>query len=103
MIVKRTYRRMNEAIRLAHSGEAEKRFNHCARNTRMKHGDAFNSPGAVRDYLRLLLHNPEHEVFVVLLLVAQNRVLATEELFQDTLTQTSIYPREPQASARLKH
>jgi DNA repair protein RadC len=36
----------------------------------MKHGDALNSPGAVRDYLRLLLHNREHKVFVVVLLDA---------------------------------
>jgi DNA repair protein RadC len=49
---------------------------------------------AVRDYLRLLLHNREHEVFVVVLLDAKNRVLATEELFRGTLTQTSVYPRE---------
>jgi DNA repair protein RadC len=33
-------------------------------------------------------------VFVVVLLDAQNRVLATEELFRGTLTQTSVYPRE---------
>ena len=49
---------------------------------------------AVRDYLRLLLHNREHEVFVVVLLDAQNRVFATEKLFRGTLTQTSVYPRE---------
>jgi DNA repair protein RadC len=33
-------------------------------------------------------------VFVVVLLDAQNRVLAMEELFAGTLTQTSVYPRE---------
>jgi DNA repair protein RadC len=33
-------------------------------------------------------------VFVVVLLDSQNRVLATEELFRGTLTQTSVYPRE---------
>ena len=45
-------------------------------------------------YLRLLLHDREHEVFVVVLLDAQNRVFATEELFRGTLTQTSVYPKE---------
>jgi uncharacterized membrane protein YqaE (UPF0057 family) len=45
-------------------------------------------------YLRLLLHDREHEVFVVVLLDAQNRGLATEELFRGTLTQTSVYPKE---------
>ena len=33
-------------------------------------------------------------MFVVVLLDAQHRVIATEELFRGTLTQTSVYPRE---------
>lgn len=57
-------------------------------------GDALNSPGAVRDFLRLLLQARQQEVFVALFLDAQHRVIATEELFQGTLTQTSVYPRE---------
>ncbi len=56
--------------------------------------DALSSPQAVRDYLRLLLARSDREVFVVLMLDAQHRVTATEELFQGTLTQTSVYPRE---------
>ena len=56
--------------------------------------DALSSPRAVRDYLRLALAGREQEVFVVLLLDAQHRVIATEELFRGTLTQTSVYPRE---------
>ena len=56
--------------------------------------DALSSPRAVRDYLRLALGGREHEVFVVLLLDAQHRVIASEELFRGTLTQTSVYPRE---------
>ena len=55
---------------------------------------ALNSPGAVRDYLRLTLGRREHEVFVALFLDAQNRLLVAEELFRGTLTQTSVYPRE---------
>jgi len=35
-----------------------------------------------------------HEVFVCLQLDAQHRVIAIEELFRGTLTQTSVYPRE---------
>ena len=64
--------------------------------------DVLASPGAVRDYLRLILHDRHHEVFVALFLDAQNRVLATEELFRGTLTQTSVYPREVVKSA-LRH
>ena len=60
----------------------------------MKSGDTLNSPGAVRDYLKLLLRGREHEVFVVVFLDAQHREIAAEELFSGTLTQTSVYPRE---------
>ena len=35
-----------------------------------------------------------HEVFVVLFLDAQNRLIRAEEMFRGTLTQTSVYPRE---------
>ena len=61
---------------------------------RARHGCALTSPAAVRDYLRLALGNRDHEVFVVVHLDAQHRVLAFEELFRGTLTQTSVYPRE---------
>ena len=44
--------------------------------------------------MRLLLHDREHEVFVCLWLDAQHRLIATEEIFRGTLTQTSVYPRE---------
>lgn len=57
-------------------------------------GNALNSPAAVRDYLRMQLQALPHEVFVVLFLDAQNRVIGSEELFRGTLTQTSVYPRE---------
>jgi DNA repair protein RadC len=56
--------------------------------------DALSSPRAVRDYLRLALAGREQEAFLVLLLDAQHRVIASEELFRGTLTQTSVYPRE---------
>ncbi len=56
------------------------------------------SPAAVRDhlaaYLRVALGGRDREVFVAVMLDAQHRVIATEELFQGTLTQTSVYPRE---------
>ena len=60
----------------------------------MKAGDALDSPEAVRAYLRLILHGKEYEVFCCVFLDAQNRVIAVEELFRGTLTQTSVYPRE---------
>ncbi len=60
----------------------------------MAHRDVLASPAAVRTYLRLLMARLEHEVFVVLFLDSQNRVIASEEMFRGTLTQTSVYPRE---------
>lgn len=60
----------------------------------LKLKDALASPQAVRDWLRLSLGNLQHEVFVALWLDAQNRLIASEELFRGTLTQTSVYPRE---------
>lgn len=56
--------------------------------------DVLSSPKQVRDYLCLKLGSLSREVFIVLFLDAQNRVLAQEELFSGTLTQTSVYPRE---------
>lgn len=60
----------------------------------MQRGDALNSPRAVRDYLQLLLGGRQQEVFLALFLDTQHRVIASEELFQGTLSQTSVYPRE---------
>ena len=60
----------------------------------MKIKDALASPEAVRDWLRLSLGQTPHEVFMALWLDAQNRLIASEELFRGTLTQTSVYPRE---------
>ena len=60
----------------------------------MRVADALASPQAVRDFLVLLLAGKEREVFVVIYLDAQNRVIDSEEMFQGTLTQTSVYPRE---------
>jgi DNA repair protein RadC len=60
----------------------------------LRSGDVLSSPASVRDFLRLTLAKREHEVFLAVLLDAQNRVLACEELFRGTLTQTSVYPRE---------
>ncbi|PXW96499.1 DNA replication and repair protein RadC [Sphaerotilus hippei] len=54
----------------------------------------FDSPAAVRDYLSLQLAELPHEVFAVLFLDAQHRLLSYEPLFRGTLTQTSVYPRE---------
>lgn len=60
----------------------------------MRARDVLGSPQQVRDYLCLKMGGLAREIFMVLFLDAQNRVLAQEELFSGTLTQTSVYPRE---------
>ncbi len=54
----------------------------------------FNSPVVVREYLQLQMGARPYEVFAVLFLDSQNRLIALEELFRGTLNQTSVYPRE---------
>ena len=54
----------------------------------------FESPQAVRDYLQLQLGGRPHEIFAVMFLDNQNRLIAPEELFRGTLAQASVYPRE---------
>lgn len=60
----------------------------------LQRGPGLDSPTAARDYLRRHFTGYDHEAFVVLFLDAQHKVLAVEEMFRGTLTQTSVYPRE---------
>ena len=54
----------------------------------------FSSPAAVKQYCQLNLAALEYEVFGVLFLDVQNRLIAYEAMFRGTLTQTRVYPRE---------
>lgn len=65
-----------------------------ALHEKIKLTDTLANPQAVRDYLRTTLARLPHEVFVAVFLTAQNRVIAVDEIFRGTLTQTSVYPRE---------
>ncbi|MEO6623426.1 MAG: DNA repair protein RadC, partial [Burkholderiaceae bacterium] len=60
----------------------------------LREREVFAAPGAVKQYLQLHLAAKPHEVFAVLFLDVQNRLLAMEEMFRGSLTQTSVYPRE---------
>ncbi len=60
----------------------------------LKERTVFADPATIKHYLQLHLAAKGHEVFAVLFLDAQNRLLAMEELFRGTLAQTSVYPRE---------
>lgn len=65
-----------------------------ALHEQMRRSDNIDSPHAARDYLRLHLAARDREVFAAIYLDAQHRVIAVEDLFAGTLTQTSIFPRE---------
>ncbi|MCW5669347.1 MAG: DNA repair protein RadC [Hydrogenophaga sp.] len=54
----------------------------------------FESPRAAREYLQLQLGARPHEVFAVMFLDSQNRLIAMEDMFRGTLTQATVYPRE---------
>jgi DNA repair protein RadC len=60
----------------------------------MQGQDALSSPQHVRDFLRLKLASLPYEMFMVLFLDAQNKLISADELFRGSLTQTSVYPRE---------
>lgn len=65
-------------------------------------GEAMMSPSTARNLLALRLAELPHEVFACIWLDSQHRMIAYDEMFRGTLTQTSVYPREVLKSA-LKH
>lgn len=52
------------------------------------------SPDLVRQYLSVRLGNAEREIFCVLFLDNQNRLIVAEDLFMGTIDGASVYPRE---------
>ena len=54
----------------------------------------FDDPQRVKDFVALQLGNRQQEIFAVLFLDAQHRLLHLQEMFYGTLTQTSVHPRE---------
>ena len=61
---------------------------------RVRRGATMSSPQAVKDYLRLEIGVLEHEVFSVLFMDAQHRIIELRQMFRGTVSQTSVYPRE---------
>ncbi len=60
----------------------------------MKRGDALTSPSATRRFLQARLRDRRQEVFALLLLDNQHRVVHFTELFWGTIDAASVYPRE---------
>ena len=61
---------------------------------RLREREVFDTADAVKQYVQLHLAAKGHEVFAVLFLDCQHRLLAMEEMFRGSLTETSVYPRE---------
>jgi len=61
---------------------------------RLQQRAVLDTPDAVKHYLQLQLSGRTQEVFAVLFMDAQHHLIALEEMFQGTLSQTSVYPRE---------
>jgi len=61
---------------------------------RLRQQAVLDTPDAVKHYLQLQLSARTQEVFAVLFMDAQHHLIALEEMFQGTLSQTSVYPRE---------
>jgi DNA repair protein RadC len=57
-------------------------------------GSVLDSPRVVADFLKLHFAGQPHESFAVMYLDARHALIAVEELFRGTLSQTSVYPRE---------
>ena len=58
-----------------------------------KAGPLLDQPQAVKDYLRLKLVAEPNEVFAIVFMNSQHRVLAYEPMFKGSLDSTAVYPR----------
>ncbi len=66
---------------------------------RIRARDVLRDPGAVRDFLKAKLREPQHEIFAALMLDNQHRVIEYTELAHGTIDGASVYPREVVKSA----
>ena len=69
----------------------------------LKSGEVLNNSRKVADHLATLLAGRTRETFAVCFLTRRNALLCTEILFEGTLTQAVIFPREIVKSALLKN
>ena len=60
----------------------------------LNRSNALTSPELVESYLQAELRDLDYEVFGVIYMDNQNRVIRYEELFRGTIDSASVYPRE---------
>ena len=70
---------------------------------RMNVGEVFSGSRQVADHLMAVLDGRDRETFVVLFLNGRNALIATEIIFEGTLTQAVVFPREIIKYALLKN
>ena len=70
--------------------------------SRLKRDGVLTSPAQTARFLQLRLRRREREVFAVIFLDSQHRVIEYEELFFGTIDGTSVHPREV-VRAALRH
>jgi DNA repair protein RadC len=68
----------------------------------LEHRELFAGADAVKQYLLAKLRHCQREVFSVLFLDSQHRLIKYDELFQGTVNSAHVYPREV-IKAALKH
>jgi len=61
---------------------------------KMQRGASLTSPEVVKEYLCAKLGGTESEVFAVLFLDTQHRLIEYAEMLHGTIDSTSVYPRE---------
>lgn len=61
---------------------------------KIRRGALFSSPSEVKNYLKAKLSGYEREVFAVMLMDAKHCLIEYVELFQGTIDQAAVYPRE---------
>ena len=59
----------------------------------LRQGDTLSNPSVTRNYISSKLRDKHQEVFAVMFLDSQHRLIAFEELFYGTIDSASVYPR----------
>lgn len=60
----------------------------------LRHLEPYCDASKVKEFLRCKLSHYEREIFAVMLLDTQHRLIHFEELFQGTINCANVYPRE---------
>ncbi|WP_045960865.1 RadC family protein [Xenorhabdus poinarii] len=77
-------------VQLQAVAELAKRFF----SSQFLHEDVMSSPTVTQHYLQDLLSWQDREVFVVLFLTNQNKVICYDEMFKGTINKVEVHPRE---------